>query len=177
MGGGFGAKFGAGVEIATAAKLAKMAGAPVKLMLDRMEEQLCTGNRPSSMQQLKFGCKKDGTLTAMQLVSFGSGGVVTGSDPRRPYQNTYACPNTKLEATDVYINAGPAAAQRAPGHPPGVFAMDSMMDMMAEKIGMDPIEFRKKNDASPVRHAEYDVAAKAIGWDRRNKVAGGSAEK
>jgi xanthine dehydrogenase YagR molybdenum-binding subunit len=173
MGGGFGAKLGPSAEVITAAKLAKMANAPVKMMLDRMEEQLCTGNRPSSMQQLKFGCKKDGKLTAIQLASFGSGGVVGGSDTRRPYQNTYKCPNTKLEATDVYTNAGPASAQRAPGHPPGVFAMDSMMDMLAERIGMDPIEFRKQNDNSPVRMAEYDVAAKAIGWDRRNKVAGG----
>jgi xanthine dehydrogenase YagR molybdenum-binding subunit len=177
MGGGFGAKLGPSAEIIAAAKLAQIAKAPVKMMLDRMEEQITTGNRPSSMQQLKFGCKKDGKLTAIQLASFGSGGVVGGSDTRRPYQNTYKCANTKLEATDVYTNSGPASAQRAPGHPPGVFAMDSMMDMLAEKVGMDPIEFRKQNDPSPVRHAQYDVAAKAMGWDRRNKVAGGGPVK
>jgi len=173
MGGGFGAKLGTGPELVICAKLAKQAGVPVKLLLDRMEEQLCTGNRPSSMMEMKFGCKKDGALTAMQLSSYGSGGITGGSDTRRAFQRIYSCPNTKFEAADVFLNSGPASAQRAPGHPPGVFGLDSMMDMLADKIGMDPLEFRKKNDHNVVRNAEYEIGASEIGWARRNKVAGG----
>jgi xanthine dehydrogenase YagR molybdenum-binding subunit len=173
MGGGFGAKLGAGVDGVVCATLAKQAGAPVKLMLNRMEEQLCTGNRPSSIQNIKLGCKKDGTITALDLVSRGTGGIAGGSDVRRPYQNIYKIPNFKADVADVFTNAGPASAQRAPGHPAGVFGLDSMMDVMAEKLGMDPLEFRKKNDPSPVRQAEYEIGAREIGWARRNKVAGG----
>jgi xanthine dehydrogenase YagR molybdenum-binding subunit len=173
MGGGFGAKFGPGADGITCAQLAKKAGAPVKLMLDRMEEQLASGNRPSAIMQMKLGAKRDGKITALQLISHGTGGIAGGSDPRRPMQNVYDIPNWKLEATDVFLNTGPGAAQRAPGHPQGVFGMDSIMDMMADKLGMDPLEFRKKNDPSPIRQAEYDIGAKEIGWERRNKKAGG----
>ena len=73
MGGGFGAKFGARIEGVTAARLAKEAGAPVKLFLDRKEEQLATGNRPSSVQTIKAGATKDGKLTALQLTVHGDG--------------------------------------------------------------------------------------------------------
>src|SRR5207247_10856781 len=72
MGGGFGSKFGADVYGVLASKLAKKAGAPVKMMLTRKEEQLATGNRPNSIQQIKLGAKRDGMLTAMQLVSHGT---------------------------------------------------------------------------------------------------------
>ncbi len=68
MGGGFGAKFGARIEGVTAARLAREAGAPVKLFLDRKEEQLAAGNRPSSVQWIKAGATKDGKLTALHLV-------------------------------------------------------------------------------------------------------------
>src|SRR5262249_5986707 len=68
MGGGFGAKFGAGPYGVLAAKLSRKAGAPVKLMLTRKEEQLSAGNRPNSIQKIKLGAKKDGKLTAMQIV-------------------------------------------------------------------------------------------------------------
>src|SRR5438552_3987652 len=79
MGGGFGAKFGARVEGVTAAKLAKEAGAPVKLFLDRKEEHLATGNRPSAVQWIKAGATKDGKLTALHLIVHGTGG--TGTKP------------------------------------------------------------------------------------------------
>src|SRR6202007_12604 len=77
MGGGFGAKFGAGNHGVVAAALSKKTGAPVRLMLDREEEHLSVGNRPSSDQLLRIGAKKDGTTTAIQLLSFGAGGRCT----------------------------------------------------------------------------------------------------
>ena len=77
-----------------------------------------------------------------------------------------------MESYDVFTNAGPAAALRAPGHSQGAFGIESAVDELAEKLGMDPVELRKKNEASPVRLAQYDIGAKEIGWVRRNKKAG-----
>ena len=85
MGGGFGSKLGpsaTGSAFAmVACKLAKQAGAPVKLMLDRRQEHLCTGNAPSALITVKLGAKKDGTLTAVRYRSYGSAGVAPGAGP------------------------------------------------------------------------------------------------
>ena len=89
MGGGFGAKFGPRVEGVTAARLAKAAGAPVKLFLDRKEEQLASGNRPSAVQTVKAGATKDGKLTALQLTVYGNGGTNGGTGTSGPIKNVY----------------------------------------------------------------------------------------
>src|SRR4030095_3672191 len=91
MGGGFGAKFGAGNYGVLATNLSKKAGAPVKLMLDRRQEHLCVGNRPDSMQKIKLGARKDGALTAIHLVSFGTAGVGGGAGAGGPARSLYAC--------------------------------------------------------------------------------------
>jgi xanthine dehydrogenase YagR molybdenum-binding subunit len=79
MGGGFGSKFGAGVEGSLAARLSKDAGgAPVRLMLTRFDEALAVGNRPSSFQKVRLGAKKDGTLVAYELESLGTAGYASG---------------------------------------------------------------------------------------------------
>ncbi|HET7747138.1 MAG TPA: xanthine dehydrogenase family protein molybdopterin-binding subunit, partial [Vicinamibacteria bacterium] len=177
MGGGFGSKLHASAEgtafAGIACKLARTAGAPVKLMLDRQEEHLCTGNAPSAMITMKVGAKKDGTLTALHHRSYGSAGMTDGAGTAGPAQSLYTnCPNFKAEDFDVFTNAGPAAPLRAPGHPQGAFALESAMDELAHKLGMDPLELRRKNETSPVRLVQYDVGAKAIGWERRNKAPG-----
>ena len=177
MGGGFGSKASpsaSGSAFALAAcKLAKKAGAPVKLMLDRKQEQLCTGNAPSALMKVRVGAKRDGTLTAVHYVSYGSGGVTTGAATSRPAAGLHGKnPNLKIENYDVFTNAGPAAALRAPGNSQGAFSIESAIDELAEKLGLDPLEVRRKNEASPVRMAQYDIGAKEIGWERRNKKAG-----
>jgi xanthine dehydrogenase YagR molybdenum-binding subunit len=183
MGGGFGSKLGpsaTGSAFAmVACKLAKKAGAPVKLMLDRHQEQLCTGNAPSAQMTVKIGARRDGTLTAVEYTSYGSAGVAGGGGTAGPARSLYANnPNLKVEEYTVFTNAGPSAPLRAPGHSQGAFALESAMDELAEKLGMDPLELRKKNESSPIRAAEYDPGAKAIGWERRNKTAGeGSGPK
>jgi len=154
LGGGFGAKFGAGVCGVVAAMLARKAAAPVKLMLDRHEENLATGNRPNSVQWLKVGAKRDGTLTALHLKSYGTGGIAGGAGVGRVAWVTYACPNMLIEEQDVMTNAGPAAAFRAPGFPQGSFALESSLDELADKIGVDPLELRIRNHA----HDDLDVA-------------------
>ena len=168
MGGGFGAKFGPRVEGVAAARLAKMAGAPVRLFLDRKEEQTATGNRPSSVQTIKLGATKDGKLTAMQLTVYGTGGTNGGTGTSGPIKNVYACENLKVEEYDVFTNAGPSTAMRAPGHPQGAFALEAAMDELALALGMDPLELRLKNDPSAVRREQFRVGAEKIGWKDRD---------
>ena len=167
MGGGFGAKFGAGNEGVLAVHLSRKAGAPVRLVLSRKEEQLATGNRPSSHQTLRIGAKKDGTLTAIHLVNYGTAGVGTGAGAGGPAQNMYSCPNVLTEEADVFINAGPAAAFRAPGHPQGCFALEQVIDELAERLAMDPLALRDRIDTSPARRVERQRGAELIGWSRR----------
>jgi CO/xanthine dehydrogenase Mo-binding subunit len=148
MGGGFGSKLSLNKHTVIAALLARMAARPVKLHLTREESFLAVGNRPPDTMTVKAGVKKDGTLTALQLTVLGTGGAYPGGGVGGVdwvFRDLYACPNVKTEMTDVYINAGQARAFRAPGHPQGAWALEQMMDQLAEKIGMDPVEFRLKN--------------------------------
>jgi len=177
MGGGFGSKLApsaTGSQFAVVAcRLAKSAGAPVKLMLDRKQEHLCTGNAPSALMTVNIGAKKDGSFTAIHHRSFGSAGIAPGAGTAAPLVNLYqTTPNILGEDHSVFTNAGPAAPLRAPGHPQGAFALESAVDELADKLQMDPVELRKKNDPSPVRQMQYDIGAKAIGWERRSKKAG-----
>ena len=180
MGGGFGAKFGAGNFGVLATHLSKKAGAPVRLMLDRREEHLGVGNRPSSVQTLKIGAKKDGTLTAIHLVAYGSGGTGTGSGSSGPSKNMYPCPNVLADESDVFTNAGPAAAFRAPGHPQGAFSLEQSIDELAEKLGMDPLVLRDKIDVedkdapqldASARREERRIGAQMFEWSRRKAPA------
>lgn len=168
MGGGFGAKFGAGNPGVVAALLSKQTGAPVRLMLDRKEEHLSVGNRPSSDQTLRIGAKKDGTITAMQLISYGSAGCGTGAGCAGPVTHLYDTDNLHTEENDVFINAGPAAAFRAPGHPQGAFALEQTIDELAVKLNMDPIDLRDKIDSNPVRRVERQIIRESALWKSRN---------
>ena len=166
MGGGFGAKFGAGNEGVVAAYLSQQANAPVKLMLDRRQEHIVC-NRPDSHQQLKIGAKRDGTLTAIQLISYGTAGVGTGAGTAGPATNMYKSPNLLTEENDVFINAGPGAAFRAPGHPQGCFALEQAIDELAVKLDMDPMTLREKLDDSPARKAERQIILETTNWRNR----------
>jgi xanthine dehydrogenase YagR molybdenum-binding subunit len=170
MGGGFGAKFGAGNEGVVAANLSRKANAPVKLMLDRRQEHIVC-NRPDSHQKLKIGAKQDGTLTAIALTSYGTAGVGTGAGTAGPATNMYKCPNLLTEEYDVFINAGPGAAFRAPGHPQGCFAFEQTIDDLAAKLSMDPLTLREKIDENPARKVERQLILERTNW-RNRKPAG-----
>jgi xanthine dehydrogenase YagR molybdenum-binding subunit len=171
MGGGFGAKFGAGNFGVVAAALSRKTGAPVRLMLDRQEEHLSVGNRPSSDQVLRIGAKKDGTITAIHLIAYGTAGCGTGAGCAGPAQNLYQTASLHTEENDVFINAGPGAAMRAPGHPQGAFALEQTMDDLAVKLNMDPIDLRDKTDTHPVRRVERQIVLESDLWKSRNPVA------
>lgn len=179
MGGGFGSKQEVEKQALLAALLAKMSGRSVKIMLGRDDENLVAGHRHPTLQRIKIGARRDGTLTAMHLHAVtpvgahGSSFMVEG-----PVKELYLCPNVRTELYAVRTNLGPAKAFRAPGYVEGTFALESAMDMLAERLGMDPLELRLKNyadrdqmnggeySAKNLRQA-YQLAAEKIGWSAR----------
>jgi len=173
MGGGFGSKLWAWPETFLALKLAKISHHPVRLLLERKEEQLATGNRPNSIQSLRAGANQDGKITGIKLISYGSAGVGTDASTSGPARFIYDCDKIYTSDSDVYINAGPGAPMRAPGHPTGAYALEQTIDDLAYRLKMDPLEFRKINTLSDeVRQMEYMIGAEKIGWSKRNPLPG-----
>lgn len=144
IGGGFGSKFSPdrwGIE---AAQLSKMAGgAPVRLMLDRDRELEMAGCRPSAYAKVRVAATKDGTLTAWDSESWGTGGPGPAGHPPLPY--VIEPPNRHWKHTAVLANIGEARAWRAPNHPQGCLITMSALDDMAHKLQMDPVELLLKN--------------------------------
>ena len=174
MGGGFGSKFGIGIEGALACLLSKETKTPVKLMLTRYDEFVMAGNRSGSWQKFRAGVKKDGTLAAMQARQYQLGGVGQGSQANQPYA-VYRAREVYREVYSLHTNEDSSVAMRAPGHPQASFAMESLLDELAYKIGMDPVAFRKKNMRDEVYHRQLDRGAKEIGWEKRNPLPGGGS--
>src|SRR5437870_1961466 len=172
MGGGFGSKFGIGIEGMLACKLSKETRAPVKLMLTRYDEFVMAGNRSGSRQKLKAGATKDGTLVAVRATQYRLGGLGGGSQAGQPY--VYHADEFYREVFALHTNEDSSIAMRAPGHPQASFAMESLMDELAYKIGMDPVAFRKKNLRDEAYHRQLDRGAREIGWDKRNLTPGAS---
>jgi xanthine dehydrogenase YagR molybdenum-binding subunit len=168
MGGGFGSKSGAGNYVRAAVALSRQAGAPVRIVLDREEEQLDSGNRPATVQKLRIGARRDGTLSAIALEAYGTAGVALGAGVGFIAQGLYTCENFAIAQSDIFINAGPGCAMRAPGNVPGAFALEQAIDELAEKLGMDPLALRERIDPSPVRREERRLGAARIGWSRRH---------
>ena len=152
MGGGFGSKNGPGDYTFIGAELAKRTGRPVKCALTRREENLATGNRNATIQRLVAGAKADGTLTALggeyvNAVGWSGFSPMTGG----PMQYLYACDNVRVVEHGARLNAPPNAAFRAPGFVEGTFGLECLLDELAAKLGLDPLELRRLNhlDADP----------------------------
>src|SRR5205807_5643622 len=173
MGGGFGSKFGIGIEGGLACLLSKETKTPVKLMLTRYDEFVMAGNRSGSWQKFKAGVKKDGTFVALRATQYRLGGVGGGSQAPQPYA-VYRVGDSYREVYALQTNEDSSIAMRAPGHPQASFAMESLLDELAYKIGMDPVAFRKKNMRDKVYHRQLDRGAREIGWEKRNGNLGGS---
>ena len=181
MGGGFGAKFGPGAEGGLAARLSQAAGAPVKLMLTRFEQSLAVGNRPSSFQRIRLAANADGKLVAFDMDAYGTAGIGAGTASAGggggagfPAPYIYTVPNIRVKQASVAVNAGEGRAFRAPGHPIASFGMESILDELAAKLKMDPVEIRLRNDSSQIRKREYEIGADRFGWKRKYKPPGSS---
>jgi xanthine dehydrogenase YagR molybdenum-binding subunit len=169
VGGGFGSKFSAGREGITAALLARDSGRPVHLMLDRREEHTSVGNRPNSNQEMEMAVKNDGTILGVRIRSTGTAG--SGSRGGGAQNDAfYNLGFVDKIAQTVRTNTGAQRAMRAPGWPQGIFALESLMDMAAEAIKIDPVEFRLMNDNHKIRPEEFRIGAKLAGWKRKRKA-------
>jgi xanthine dehydrogenase YagR molybdenum-binding subunit len=143
MGGGFGSKFTADTWGISAAVLAKKSGRPVKMMLDRDQELMVAGMRPSIYAKVKVGAKKDGTLTAWESQSWGTTGPGVSNTGSLPYVLTP--PAFRRQHTPIITNVGPARAWRAPNHPQLCLITMSAMEDLSAKLNMDPVQFLLKN--------------------------------
>ena len=147
IGGGFGAKGITYVE-PVAALLSRKSGRPVKIQLTRTEVFEGTGPTSGTQVKCKVGVTKDGKIVAAEAELIYEAGAFPGSPVGAAIQcmmGQYDIPNAHLKAIDVVINRPKAAAYRAPGAPAAAFCMETALDELAEKLEMDPLEFRLMN--------------------------------
>ena len=185
IGGGFGGKLGIGPEAVYASIAAMEIGRPVKIALSRQQVYQGTNRRSDTVQRIRLGATRDGRLTALAHDTIGSNteeeafiepaGIST--------MFLYAAENRLITHQKVDLNLLLSAAMRAPGEAVGMLSLENAMDEMAEKLGLDPIEFRKLNepDVDPQEGLPFssrklvecmEEGARRFGWDKRNAKPG-----
>jgi xanthine dehydrogenase YagR molybdenum-binding subunit len=152
MGGGFGSKNAPDHHTFIAAELARKTGRPVKCALTRREENLAAGNRNATIQRLRVGARSDGTLTALEGEFVNSTGW-TGwlASTGGPMRMLYACENVRTVEYGAKLNTPPMKAFRAPGFVEGTFGLECLVDELAAKLELDPLELRRRN------HSDHDA--------------------
>ena len=180
VGGGFGSKLNVERHVIMAVMAAKMVGKPVQVTVTRQQMFTNTSLRQHNEQKMKVGAKKDGTLTAL------SHETLSHTSPTLEFQEAcgmgtqmlYKVPNNFVTHRLVPLNLQTPFAMRAPGEATGSFALESAMDEMAWKLGMDPIDFRVKNDTQtdPSNNKPFSsrllveclrIGAEKFGWKDR----------
>ena len=149
IGGGFGAKLTMYME-PVAALLARKAGAPVKMSMSRTEVFEASGPTSGTYVSVKMGATKEGKITAATSTLIFEAGAFPGSPVAGGAQcmmSAYDIPNAYIEGYDIVVNRPKTSAYRAPGSPAAAFAMETAIDELCEKLGMDPIEFRLLNSS------------------------------
>ncbi|HSP72716.1 MAG TPA: xanthine dehydrogenase family protein molybdopterin-binding subunit [Gaiellaceae bacterium] len=185
MGGGFGSKNGPGVFTFAAAELARRTGRPVKCMLTRREENLDAGNRNATIQRLKAGATADGRLVALGgefVNAVGWSGWNSGTDG--PMQMLYECENVETVVYGAKTNTPGMLAFRAPGFTEGTFGLECLLDELAAKLELDPLELRRRNHADASEGRSYSsknllecYRRAEPHWARRDEVRSRSTER
>jgi xanthine dehydrogenase YagR molybdenum-binding subunit len=153
MGGGFGSKNSPGDYTYVAIALAGKTGRPVRCALTRREENLASGNRNATIQRLRAGARSDGTLVALEAEYVNAIGWSGFSGPTYgPMEMLYACENVRTLTYGAKLNLPPNAAFRAPGFVEGTFGLECVLDELAARLELDPLELRRRN------HADNDLA-------------------
>ncbi len=190
IGGGFG-KGGSFRAEPICITLAEKTGKPVKLEFTREEEFIATESRQPYIQWGKIGVKKDGTITALQTKVITDAGAYfthsgsTTSVNLNYFMALYRCPNLNAEADIVYTNTPVSGGMRGYGNPGAMWVLEQLVDMAAEGIGMDPLEFRLKNHkragepgrlSVPIETCALaeciEIGAKKIGWREKRGSKG-----
>ncbi|MBO0947948.1 xanthine dehydrogenase family protein molybdopterin-binding subunit [Fibrella forsythiae] len=182
LGGGFGSKGTTFSQAMLGPMAAKLVGKPVKLVLKREHMFGMVGSRSATVQTMNVGATADGQLTAMthdtlaQTSAFDEFMEPAGTITRM----LYACPNLATTHKFIKANVGSTSPMRAPGEAPGVFALECAIDEMADKLKIDPLQFRLKNYAEEDPHRNrpfsskslrecYQQGADQFGWSKRAK--------
>jgi len=185
VGGGFGGKLFLRADAVLAALGAKAARRPVKLALTRPLVANNTTHRPATIQRIRIGAERDGKITAIAHES--TSGDLQGGQPETAVSQTkllYAGANRLTAMRLAVLDLPEGNAMRAPGEAPGMMALEVAMDEMAEKLGMDPVEFRILNDTQvDPEHPERRFSqrqlvqclrqgAERFGWNQRSATPG-----
>ncbi len=190
VGGGFGVRIGLSAKAEPiAVALAKLSGRPVKLVYSREEDFIASDTRHGGYVTVKLGAKKDGTFHAIHMQSKLNGGAYCSFGGEVPGVlgamglSVYRIPHQSYQGYTVYTNRTPAGAMRGFGNPQAMFAIESMVDMMAEKLGIDLLELHRNNimqvgdtwclpyECSSTGLMEcMEKGANSIGWERRGKL-------
>ncbi len=185
VGGGFGGKAGVSMEVCAVAMARAVKGHPVKLRMTREEEFIGTTVRQSLVARTKIGCDAEGNLLAMETAYYFGGGAYNDYGVNIARAAGYSCtgpyliPNVKGDSYCVYTNLPVGSAMRGFGMPEIHWGIEQIMDQLADKIGMDPAEFRRRNcvktgetiltgmKMTPIDLvACIDKATEAIGWGK-----------
>ena len=189
IGGGFGSKLFLRADAVLAALGARAIGRPVNVALTRPLVFNNTTHRPATIQRIRIGARRDGKITAIGHESWS--GNLEGGRPENAIAQTrllYAGANRMTALKLAALDLPEGNAMRAPGEAPGLMALEIAVDEMAEKLGIDPLEFRIRNDTQvdPERPQRpfskrqlvecARLGAERFGWDKRNPTPGATRE-
>ncbi|WP_428101112.1 xanthine dehydrogenase family protein molybdopterin-binding subunit [Candidatus Rariloculus sp.] len=183
MGGGFGDKNGSYYFDLIAAVLARETGAPVMVELSRKDDWLGTHGRWNTVQDYKIGVKDDGTVTAIQMNALSGMGPYLRRSGNIGGIDAYGCANVDRKIYPVHTNRMVSGNFRAPSDPQGYFGIQSMMDDVAYRLGVDPVEFALRNMRRPTEEEPFttyaldqcvEQGAEQFGWRDRWRVEPGS---
>jgi len=185
IGGGFGGKATVLSDAVLAAVAARVTRRPVRIALPRSVLINNTTHRPATIQRVRLAAERDGRLVAIGHDAWS--GNLAGGIPENaplPTQSLYAAPNRQMRMRLATLDLPEGSAMRAPGETPGMMALEVAMDELAEKLGVDPVELRLRNDTqvdpmkperrfSTRRLAEcLKTGAERFGWTQRNPQPG-----
>lgn len=186
VGGGFGGKATTWGDAALTAAAARALGRPVKLVLSREQVFSLAGHRSTLTQTVRLGASGEGVLNAVDHTSAASlsasgGWVMTPASASSAV--FYRTPNLSVDERQVTLDVPPAAAMRAPHEAPGAFALETAMDELSVRTGVDPVELRLRNYATTLPGTEkpwsskhlddcYRIGARRFGWQGRAKTPG-----
>jgi CO/xanthine dehydrogenase Mo-binding subunit len=156
MGGGFGSKNGPDDYTFIAAELARRSGRPVRCALTRRQEHMAAGNRNSTIQRLTAGARADGTIVVLAgefVNAVGWSGWIASTEG--PMQMLYDCENVRTVTYGAKVNTPPMKAFRAPGFVEGTFGLERLLDELAARLDVDPLELRRRNYAHSAEDRPY----------------------
>ena len=178
MGGGFGSKNSPDEYTYVAAELAKRTGRPVRCALTRREEHTSAGNRNATVQRLRAGARSDGTIVAFDGEFTNSvGWSGWNASTEGPMRMLYDCENVRTVTYGAQLNTPPMKAFRAPGFVEGTFGLECLVDELAARLDVDPLELRRRNyansnDGTPFSSKNLEDCYRRAEphWERRHEV-------